>query len=107
MKGGYIVSRTVNLAEAQDRLPELADEANTDQTIIVANDGQELAVLMGIEEYRRLKSADGEQRSHDFSILLAPSDQDTLSEEDARKLAVEAVREYRASNDALHVGWRL
>jgi prevent-host-death family protein len=92
------MSRTVNLTEAQGNLPDLADEANTGQTIIVANDGRELAVIMGIEEYRRLKNVEGEQRSHDFSILLSPPDQDTLSEEDARKLAVEAVREYRASN---------
>ena len=92
------MSRTVNLTEAQGNLPDLADEAKAGQTIIVANDGQELAVLMGIEEYRRLKNADSEQRSHDFSVLLAPPDQDTLSEEVARALAVEAVREYRASS---------
>jgi prevent-host-death family protein len=94
------VSKTVNLTEAQGNLLELADEANAGQTIIVANEGQELAVLMGIEEYRRLKNVEGEQRSRDFDILLAPSDDAELSEEDARKIAVEAVHQYRAFNDA-------
>ena len=89
------MSRTVDLTEAQGTLPELTDEANAGQTIIVANEGQELAVIMGIEEYRRLKSAEGEQRSRDFSILLTPPDGNGLSEEDARRIAVEAVREYR------------
>ncbi len=94
------MSKTVNLTEAQVSLPELADEANAGQTIIVANEGQELAVIMGIEEYRRLKNAEGEQRSHDFGVLLAPPGEDALSEDDARKIAVEAVREYRAFIDS-------
>lgn len=94
------MSKTVNLDEAQGNLPELTDEANAGQTIIVASDGRELAVIMGIEEYRRLKNVENEQRSQDFSILLTPSDQNVLSEEDALKLAVEAVREYRAPSGA-------
>jgi hypothetical protein len=61
----------------------------------VANEGQELAVIVGIEEYRRLKDLEGEQRSRDFDILLTPPDGNGLSEEDARRIAVEAVREYR------------
>jgi prevent-host-death family protein len=92
------VSKTVNLTEAQGNLPELADEANAGQTIIVADQGQELAVIMGIEEYRRLTNIEREQRSRDFDLLLAPSEGNGLSEEAARKIAVEAVREYRVSN---------
>lgn len=92
------MSRTVNLTEAQGNLPELTGEANAGQTIIVANEGQELAVIIGIEEYRRLKNVEGDQRGSDFNILLTPPDGDGLSEADARRIAVEAVREYRASN---------
>lgn len=98
MEGECIVSKTVNLIEAQSSLSDLADEANAGQTIIVANEGQELAVIMGIEEYRRLKNVEGEQRSRDFGVLLTPTDRDGLSEEEAREIAVEAVREYRAAN---------
>ncbi|MEA2574426.1 MAG: Antitoxin Phd YefM, type toxin-antitoxin system [Chloroflexia bacterium] len=94
------MSKTVNLIEAQGSLPELADEANAGQTIIVANEGQELAVIMGIEEYRRLKNVEEEERGRDFGILLIPPDQDGLSEEEARRIAVEAVREYRITQGA-------
>lgn len=93
------MSRTVNLTEAQRSLPALADEAHAGQTIIVANEGQELVVIMGIEEYRRLKNLEEEQRNRDFDVLLTPSDREELSEKDARKIAVEAVREYRAFID--------
>lgn len=92
------MSRTVNLTEEQHNLPDLADQAHLGETIIVANDSQELAVIISIEEYRRLKHVENEQRDRDFDALLAPPGPETVSVDEAQRLAVEAVREYRVGN---------
>ncbi len=86
----------VNLAAARKNLPELTDRAYAGQTFIVARRGREMAVLIGIDEYRRLKELEREQREQDFALLLTPHPS-PLSEEEARELAVQAVRRVRAS----------
>src|SRR6476661_1722982 len=88
----------MNLAEARKHLPELADKAYAGQTFILARRGRKLAALIGIEEYNRLVELEREQRRHDFDILLAPSNAHELTEEDARELAVRAVREIRGTS---------
>jgi prevent-host-death family protein len=90
------MSETINLAEARRKLPELADRANAGQTYVVSRRGREVAVLIGVEEYQRLKEMEYQQRQQDFDALLAPPDLESLSEEDALRLAVQAVREKRA-----------
>ena len=85
----------LNLAEARKSLPELADRAYGGQVFVLARRGRELAVVMGIDEYRRLKALEQEQRERDFDLLVAPPDVEALSEDEARKLAVQAVKEVR------------
>src|SRR5262245_38158466 len=87
----------VNLADARKNLPELADRAYAGQTFILARRGRELAVIIGIDEYNRLIELERQQRDRDFDMLLAPPAPNSMSEEEARKLAVSAVREVRAS----------
>jgi hypothetical protein len=58
-----------------------------------------MAVLLGIDEYRRLKELEREQREQDFAVLLSPRPS-ALSEEEARELAVKTVRKIRASEQA-------
>jgi hypothetical protein len=58
--------------------------------------GRELAVLIGVDEYRRFKAIEQQQRQKDFDILLAPPAADAMAEEAARDLAVQIVRERRA-----------
>lgn len=89
------MSQTVNLSRARKNLPELTDRAYAGQVFVVARRGRELAVLIGVDEYRRLKEIEREQRQQDFDVLLAPPGPDALSEEEARKLAVQSVREVR------------
>jgi len=86
----------VNLGEARKNLPELADNARYGgRTFVIARRGRELAVLVGIDEYRRLKELDREQRDRDFDLLLTPGPS-ALTEEEAREIALRAVREVRA-----------
>jgi prevent-host-death family protein len=77
-------------------LPELADRVNAGHTYIMARRGRELAVLIGIDEYRRLKNIEQQQRQRDFDALLAPPSTDVMAEEEARQLAVQIVREQRS-----------
>jgi 20S proteasome alpha/beta subunit len=62
---------------------------------VLARRGRELAVVMGIDKYSRLKTLEQEQRERDFDLLVAPPDVEALSEDEARKLAVQAVKEVR------------
>jgi antitoxin Phd len=91
----YKMSETINLAEARKKLPELADRANAGQAYVVSRRGREVAVLIGIEEYQRLKALEQGQRQQDFDLLLAPPEKDALSEETAQALAVQVIRETR------------
>ena len=93
------MNETINLSEARKKLPELTDRANAGHTYIVSRRGRELAVLLGIDEYRRLKAMEQQQRQKDFDILLAPPPADVLAEEAARELAVQIVREQRSGSD--------
>jgi prevent-host-death family protein len=90
----------LNLAEARKNLPDLADRAYGGQVFVLARRGRELAVVMGIDEYRRLKALEQEQRERDFDLLAAPPDVESLSEDEARKLAVQTVKEVRESKRA-------
>jgi len=86
----------VNLGEARKNLSELANSAcYGNRTFVIARRGRELAVLVGIDEYRRLKELDRERRDRDFDLLLTPGPSE-LSEEEAREIAVRVVRETRA-----------
>ncbi len=89
--------KTTNLAEARKNLSELADRAYSGQTFALSRRGRELAIIMGIDEYHRLMELEREQRERDFDILLAPPAPTAMSEEEARELAVQVVREVRAS----------
>jgi len=88
---------TINLAEARQKLPELADRASAGQEYIVSRRGREIAALIGIDEYRRLKALEQQQRQQDFDLLLAPPEKGALTEDEARELAVQVVREVRAT----------
>lgn len=90
------MNETISLSEARKNLPELADKAQTGRQFVLARRGRELAVLVGIDEYRRLKAIEQQQRQRDFDILLAPPEPGALSEDEARQLAVQIVREQRA-----------
>ena len=96
MKGLYNMDISINLSEARKRLPELADNAHAGHVYAISRRGRELAVLISIDEYKRLKAIDEKARSKDFEALLAPPPQNMISEEFAGKLAVEIVREVRA-----------
>jgi prevent-host-death family protein len=86
----------VNLAEARQNLPELTDRAYAGQSFILARRGRQLAVIIGIDEYLRLKEIECAERERDFDILLSPPENDTLTDEEAIELAVNSVREVRA-----------
>lgn len=90
------MSETINLADARKRLPELADRASAGQTYFVSRRGRELAVLIGIDEYQRLKALEEQQRRKDFDILLGASAVGDLTEDEARQLAIQLVREERS-----------
>ena len=90
------MSKLINLSEARKNLPELADRASAGQVYTLSRRGRELAVLMGIDEYRRLKTLEQQQRQKDFDALLAPPAPDDLAEDNARELAVQIVREQRS-----------
>lgn len=90
------MNETIPLSEARKNLPELADRANSGKAYIMSRRGRELAVLIGIDEYHRLKAIEQQQRQRDFDVLLAPPDADAMSEDEARELAVQIVREQRS-----------
>lgn len=94
------MSEIINLAEARKKLPELADRANAGQTYVVSRRGREVAVIIGIDEYQRLKALEQQQRQQDFDILLAPPGSESLSEAEAQQLAVQVVRETRKARYA-------
>jgi prevent-host-death family protein len=85
----------INLAEARQNLPELTDRAYAGQSFILARRGRKLAVIIGIDEYLRLKEIECEEREKDFDILLSPPENETLTEEEAIELAVRSVSEVR------------
>jgi len=90
------MNETISLSEARKNLPELADRVNSGRAYILSRRGRELAVLIGIDEYHRLKAIEQQQRLRDFDILLAPPETDAMTEEEARELAVQIVREQRS-----------
>ncbi len=89
------MSETINLAEARKKLPELVDRASAGQTYVLARRGREVAVIIGLEEYQRLKELNQQQRQADFDLLLAPPAPDALSEAEARQLALQVIGEVR------------
>ncbi len=48
----------------------LADRASAGNIYVISRCGRKLAVLMGADEYRRLKALEEQQRIKDFDILL-------------------------------------
>jgi prevent-host-death family protein len=96
MKGLHKMSESINLAEARKKLPELADRASAGQTYVVSRRGRELAVLIGVDEYKRLKALEERQRSKDFDLLLTSPPTSDLTEDEARAMAVQLVREERS-----------
>ncbi|MCW5851992.1 MAG: type II toxin-antitoxin system prevent-host-death family antitoxin [Anaerolineae bacterium] len=86
----------INLETEAPGLPEVTDRAAEGETIVVTRNGHELAVVIGIEEYRRLQDLVRAQDEHDFGVLLAPSESDEMSEEEAIELAVQVSRDVRA-----------
>ena len=91
----YKLNEIVNLAEARRKLPELADRAHAGHMFILSRRGRNLAVIIGVDEYRRLSAIVEQQRQHDFDTLLAPPPPDAMSEEEAELLAAQTVREVR------------
>jgi antitoxin Phd len=89
------MSEIINLAEARRKLPQLTDQASAGEAYIVSRRGREMAVLIGIEEYRRLKTLERRQRGKDFDLLLAPPAAEAMTEDLAREMAVQVVREVR------------
>jgi prevent-host-death family protein len=90
------MNKTISLSEARKNLPELARSASSGNTFVVSRRGRELAVLIGVDEYQRLKAIEQQQRQRDFDILLVPPDAAVMTEEKARELAVQIVRERRS-----------
>lgn len=90
------IHTTIKLTAARTRLHELIDKASRGQKFILTEHGEELAVLIGINEHRRLIAISQQQREMDFNMLMAPPPPESLSEDDARELAVQIVREQRA-----------
>lgn len=91
------MTQVVNLGEARKHLTALADRAcYSGKAFVIARRGRELAVIVGIDEYRRLQELDREQRDRDFDLLLAPAPS-TLSEQEARGLAIQTVRQVRGT----------
>jgi prevent-host-death family protein len=90
------MNTTVNLSDARKNLPELADRVKAGHVYILSRRGRELAVLISVDEYNRLKAIEQQQRQKDFDALLAPPPSDMLAEEAARDLAVHIVREQRS-----------
>ena len=90
------MTQTISLSEARKNLSQLTDEAYAGNITMVSRRGRELAVLIGVKEYWRLKEIENQQRKQDFDILLAAPAYSALSEDEARQLAIHAVREVRA-----------
>ena len=89
------MDNTIGLADARKKLPELTDRAYAGKTYTITRRGRALAVILGVDEYERLKEIERQQRTRDFHTLLAPPGADALNEADARQIAVEAVRQAR------------
>jgi prevent-host-death family protein len=94
------MNETINLAEARKRLPELTDRANAGQAYLLSRRGREIAALIGIEEYRHLKALERVQHQQDFDVLLAPPEPGALTEDEARQMAIEIVRQVRIERHA-------
>jgi prevent-host-death family protein len=92
----YKMSEKISLSEARKKLPELADRVQAGNTYIMSRRGRELAVLISIDEYHRLKAIEQQQRQKDFDVLLAPPPSDVMAEDAARDLAVQIVWEKRS-----------
>lgn len=90
----------INLAEARQNLPELTDRAYAGQSFVLARRGRQLAVIIGIDEYLRLKEMENKQYDADTEFLLNPPVRGTLSDAEAIELAVNTVREVRAERYA-------
>ncbi len=89
------MSKKIGLADARKNLPELTDRAYAGSVYRITRRGRELAVILGVDEYQRLKEIEQQQRMQDFDALLAPPESNALSEDEARLLAVEIVRMVR------------
>jgi prevent-host-death family protein len=94
------MDETINLAEAHRRFHELVDRANAGQAYLLSRRGRETAALIGIEEYRRLKALERAQRQQDFDVLPAPPQSGALTEDEARQMAIEIVRQVRVERGA-------
>ena len=94
----------INLETEAPGLPEVTDRAAEGETIVVTRNGHELAVVIGIEEYRRLQDLARAQDEHDFEVLLVPSEADEMSEEEAIELAVQMARAVRAERSRRNTG---
>lgn len=91
---------TIKLTAAHTKLRELIDKESRGQNFILTEHSEELAVLIGINKYRRLVAISQQQREMDFNMLMAPPPSESLSEDDARELAVQIIREQRACHDS-------
>jgi prevent-host-death family protein len=90
------MNEVITITEARNIWSELMDRVNVGLTYILSSRGQALAVLIGIEEYERLKSIEEHYRQKDFDTLLSPPSQDSMAKEAARELAVKIIREHRS-----------
>ncbi|MCC6831746.1 MAG: type II toxin-antitoxin system Phd/YefM family antitoxin [Thermoleophilia bacterium] len=61
---------TWQLQDAKQRFSRLVDTARTDGPQVVTRHGREVAVVLSIEDYRRLRGGDG----HTDSLLEGPAD---------------------------------
>lgn len=95
----------VRVEDAEENLPDLADKAATGETFVIARQGRELAVIIGIDEYKWLKELEDQQQEADWAILLAPPTpaQLELSEEEADEIAIRATRDVRSMRRSQHV----
>lgn len=75
----YTHTEVIDLETTQTTLPDLATQLFNGQVVIVTRGGQELAVMMGIDEYRRLKEIEEEQREHDGGFVLTHVSQDEMT----------------------------
>lgn len=61
---------TWQLQDAKQRFSRLVDTARTDGPQVVTRHGREVAVVLSIEDYRRLRGGEG----HGDSLLDGPAD---------------------------------
>lgn len=97
--------RTIELTDANAPLSQAVDDvAHGDGSIVVAQDGQPVAAIISIAEYRRFRAQEDE-RATDFDALARFSEafrdvpDDELEREIAKALA-EARAELRAEREA-------